>query len=58
MNITRKWDMPSADTFSVPTIGEFVKSYLRKSKVSVDPFASRIHFTRSSKLIPVMGISG
>jgi hypothetical protein len=39
MNITRKWDMPSADTFSVPTIGEFVKSYLRKSKVSVDPFA-------------------
>jgi hypothetical protein len=39
MNITRKWAMPSADTFSVPAMGEFVKSYLRKSKVSIDPFA-------------------
>jgi hypothetical protein len=39
MNITRKWAMPSADTFDVPPIGEFVKSYLRKSTVSVDPFA-------------------
>lgn len=39
MNITRKWDMPSVDTFSVKTIGEFVKKYLRNSTVSVDPFA-------------------
>lgn len=39
MNISRKWAMPSSDTFSVPPIGEFVKSYLRNSKVSVDPFA-------------------
>lgn len=39
MIITRKWAMPSADTFDVPAIGEFVKSYLRKSKVSIDPFA-------------------
>lgn len=39
MKITRKWAMPSADTFDVPPMGEFVKSYLRKSKVSVDPFA-------------------
>jgi hypothetical protein len=39
MNITRKWAMPSADTFDVPPIGEFVKSYLRNSKISVDPFA-------------------
>jgi hypothetical protein len=39
MNITRKWAMPSADTFDVPPIGEFVKSYLRNSKVSIDPFA-------------------
>lgn len=31
--------MPSADTFDIPPIGEFVKSYLRNSKVSVDPFA-------------------
>jgi hypothetical protein len=39
MKITRKWAMPSADTFDVPPIGEFVKSYLRNSKVSIDPFA-------------------
>jgi hypothetical protein len=39
MNITRKWAMPNSDTFDVPEIGEFVKSYLRKSIVSVDPFA-------------------
>jgi hypothetical protein len=39
MRITRKWAMPSADTFSIPPIGEFVKSYLRNSKISVDHFA-------------------
>lgn len=39
MKLTRKWAMPSADTFDVPPIGEFVKSYLRNSKISVDPFA-------------------
>lgn len=39
MLISRKWAMPSSDTFDVPPIGEFVKSYLRQSKVSVDPFA-------------------
>ena len=31
--------MPSHDTFSVPPIGEFVKSYLAASEVSIDPFA-------------------
>jgi hypothetical protein len=31
--------MPNTDTFSIPTIGEFVKSYLRNSKISIDPFA-------------------
>jgi len=31
--------MPSADTFSVPAIGCFVKRYLLKSKISIDPFA-------------------
>jgi hypothetical protein len=31
--------MPSADTFSVPPIADFVKRYLQKSKCSVDPFA-------------------
>ena len=39
MKITREWDMPNADTFSIPTIGAFVKRYLLKSKCSVDPFA-------------------
>ncbi len=35
----RVWAMPSADTFSVPPMGDMVKRYLRNSKVSVDPFA-------------------
>lgn len=35
----RVWAMPSKDTFSVPSIGEFVQKYLRTSVVSVDPFA-------------------
>lgn len=35
--IRRTWAMPSADTFSVKPIGEFVQKYLKG--VSVDPFA-------------------
>jgi hypothetical protein len=31
--------MPSADTFDIPPIGDWVKWRLAKSKVSVDPFA-------------------
>jgi len=31
--------MPSGDTFSVPPIGAFVRSYLDAATVSVDPFA-------------------
>lgn len=31
--------MPSHNTFDIPPIGAFVKSYLYKSNVSVDPFA-------------------
>ena len=37
--MTRVWAMPNADTFDIPPIGEFVKKYLRQSKVSIDPFA-------------------
>lgn len=37
--MTRVWAMPSADTFDIPPIGEFVKKYLRQSRVSIDPFA-------------------
>ncbi len=39
MRFSRTWAMPSADTFSVPPIGDFVRRYLVGSKVSVDPFA-------------------
>jgi hypothetical protein len=35
----RLWAMPNKDTFSIPVIGDWVKWYLRESKVSVDPFA-------------------
>lgn len=37
--IARSFAMPSAETFSVRPIGEFVQRYLANSKVSVDPFA-------------------
>ena len=39
MIFNRYWAWPSADTFDIPPIGGFVKSYLRKSQISVDPFA-------------------
>lgn len=39
MKFQRCWAMPSHDTFSIPPIGEFVKSYLSNSVVSVDMFA-------------------
>jgi len=31
--------MPNGDTFSVPPINDFVRSYLQNSKISIDPFA-------------------
>lgn len=37
--MNRVWDMPNSNTFEVPSIGAFVKKYLRQSKVSIDPFA-------------------
>lgn len=39
MIFSRKFAMPSADTFSVVPIGGFVSRYLRDSQVSIDPFA-------------------
>lgn len=36
---SREWAMPNGDTFSVKPIGAFVHRYLKRSKVSVDPFA-------------------
>lgn len=35
----RVWAMPSRQTFDIPPIRALVKSYLNKSKVSIDPFA-------------------
>jgi hypothetical protein len=31
--------MPNGETFTVPIIGNFVKKYLQRSEISVDPFA-------------------
>jgi len=39
MKFTRIWAMPNAETFSIPPIEIFVKSYLQHSTVSIDPFA-------------------
>jgi hypothetical protein len=39
MKFSRKWAMPNADTFSIPPINDFVKSYLSRSAVSVDMFS-------------------
>lgn len=39
MKFSRHWAMPSANTFDVPPIGDFVRRYLRESKVSIDPFS-------------------
>jgi len=39
IKFTREWSMPNADTFTVPPIGDFVRSYLASSTVSIDPFA-------------------
>ena len=39
MKFTRKWDIPNHNTFEIPSIKPFVKYYLERSKISVDPFA-------------------
>jgi len=39
IKFSRVWAMPNSNTFEVAPIAEFVKKYLRQSKVSVDPFA-------------------
>ncbi len=38
-SLSRVWAMPSADTFSVPPIGDFVRKYLDDAIESCDPFA-------------------
>jgi adenine-specific DNA methylase len=39
MKFSRQWAMPNSNTFSVKPIGDFVKSYLSRSKVSIDMFS-------------------
>ncbi len=39
MQFSRCFAMPSADTFGIKPIGEFVQRYLAVAEVSVDPFA-------------------
>lgn len=39
IKFSRFWAMPSSNTFDVPPISEFVRKYLRESKISIDPFA-------------------
>ena len=46
MKFNRAWAMPSADTFDIPPIGDFVRRYLRESSVSVDPFARNCELAR------------
>lgn len=36
---SRHFAMPSAETFDIRPIGEFVRGYLARSTVSIDPFA-------------------
>lgn len=39
MKFSRKWSMPDSNTFSIPPIADFVKTYLVGSRRSIDPFA-------------------
>lgn len=45
MKMRYAWCMPHGDTFRVAPIRDFVKSYLRKSRVSIDPFARNRRWT-------------
>ena len=54
MKFSRVWAMPSADTFSIKPIGNFVQSYLNKSIVSIDPFSRNYTWsTYTNDLNPV-----
>jgi len=39
MIFSRKWGMPTPDTFDCHPIGQFVQKYIRESSVSIDSFA-------------------
>lgn len=53
MKFKRVFALPNPETFSIPPIASFVQSFLRLSKVSVDPFArNRQWFTHTNDLDP------
>jgi len=39
MRMTRVWAMPNGETFDIPPIGDFVRHFIEKSTVSIDPFS-------------------
>lgn len=39
IKFSRFWAMPTKNTFDCPPIGNFVKKYLKNSRISIDPFA-------------------
>lgn len=44
LKISKAWAMPNSRTFQIKPIGEFVKKYLPKQGVTVDPFANDCKF--------------
>lgn len=50
---SRVWAMPNSETFAITVIGDWVKSFLQHSKVSIDPFArNRRWATHTNDLNP------
>ena len=45
MAMSRVWAMPSADTFDIEPIHNFVWKYLHQAKVSIDPFSRNKRWT-------------
>ena len=39
IKFSRAWAMPNGDTFSIKPIEKFVRKYLDKAEISIDPFA-------------------
>lgn len=39
IQFSRVWDMPNAETFSIPSIAAFARKHIMRARVSVDPFA-------------------
>lgn len=53
VHMRRVWAMPNRDTFSIPVIGDWVKLYLSRSAVSIDPFArNKLWATYTNDLNP------